>query len=82
MVAAGHTTIKVFMCMEAFDKHVLAYLAALRAAGEAGMLTLIHCEDWAIISATSQALLAEGRGSLRYYAESRPVVSEVVAAQR
>jgi dihydropyrimidinase len=82
MVAAGHTTIKVFMCMEEFDQHVLAYLAALRAAGEMGLLTMIHCEDWAIISATCQALLAEGRGSLRYYAESRPVVSEVVATQR
>jgi dihydropyrimidinase len=82
MVAAGHTSIKMFMCMEAFDKHVLAYLAALRAAGEAGMLTLIHCEDWAIISAATETLLAEGRGSLRYYAESRPVISEVVATQR
>jgi dihydropyrimidinase len=82
MVAAGHTTIKVFMCMEEFDKHVLAYLAALQAAGEMGILTLIHCEDFAIISATCQALLAEGRGSLRYYAESRPVISEVVATQR
>jgi dihydropyrimidinase len=82
MLAAGHTTIKMFMCMEEFDKHVLAYLAALQAAGEMGILTLIHCEDWAIISATCQALLAEGRGSLRYYAESRPVISEVVATQR
>jgi dihydropyrimidinase len=82
MVAAGHTTIKVFMCMEDFDKHVLAYLAALQAAGEMGMLTMIHCEDFSIISAATEALLAEGRGSLRHYAESRPVVSEVVATQR
>jgi dihydropyrimidinase len=82
MVAAGHTSIKVFMCMEAFDKHVLAYLAALQAAGEAGMLTMIHCEDLSIISAATEVLLAEGRGSLRYYAESRPVISEVVATQR
>lgn len=82
MVAAGHTTIKVFMSMEEFDKHVLAYLTVLRAAGEMGILTMIHCEDRAIISAASQALLSEGRGSLRYYPESRPVVSEVVATQR
>jgi dihydropyrimidinase len=82
MVATGHTTIKVFMCMEEFDKHVSAYLAALRAAGEKGILMMVHCEDFAIISTISQALLAEGRGSLRYYAESRPVVSEVVATQR
>jgi dihydropyrimidinase len=70
MAAAGHTSIKVFMCMEDFDQHVLGYLAALQAAGEVGMLTMIHCEDWAIISATSQTLWAEGRSSLRYYAES------------
>jgi len=82
MVAAGHTSIKVFMCVEEFDKHVLAYLAALQAAGEMGLLTMIHCEDFAIISAATETLLAEGRGSLRFYAESRPVVSEVVATQR
>ncbi|MGA9348794.1 MAG: amidohydrolase family protein [Anaerolineae bacterium] len=82
MVAAGHTTIKVFLCTEEFDKHVLAYLEMLQAAGEMGILTVIHCEDWAIISAKCQALLAQGHGSLRYYAESRPVVSEVVATQR
>jgi dihydropyrimidinase len=82
MAAAGHTSIKVFMCMEDFDQHVAAYLAALRAAGETEILTMIHCEDLAIISAATEALLAEGRGSLRYYAESRPVVSEVVATQR
>jgi dihydropyrimidinase len=82
MAAAGHTSIKVFMCMEEFDRHVSAYLAALQAAGETGILTMIHCEDLPIISAATEALLAEGRGSLRYYAESRPVVSEVIATQR
>jgi len=82
MATAGHTTIKVFMCTEDFDKHVLGYLAALQAAGEMGLLTMIHCEDFAIISAATETLLAEGHSSLRYYAESRPVISEVVATQR
>jgi dihydropyrimidinase len=82
MVAAGHTTIKVFMCTEEFDQHVLAYLEMLQAAGEMGILTVIHCEDFAIIAAACRALLDEGRGSLRYYPESRPVVSEAVATQR
>ena len=82
LVAQGFTSLKVFMVMQDFDSHSSDYLAALKAAGEMGILTLIHCEDAAIISVTSQALLAEGRGSLRYYAESRPVVAEEVATQR
>jgi dihydropyrimidinase len=82
MTAIGHTTIKVFMSMDTFDKHILAYTAALRAAKEAGIITMIHCEDSAIISAAVKTLLSEGRGSLRYYAESRPESAEVVATQR
>jgi dihydropyrimidinase len=82
LVAQGFTSLKVFMVMQEFDRHSSEYLIALKAAGEMGILTLIHCEDAAIISVTSQALLAEGRGSLRYYAESRPVVAEEVATQR
>jgi dihydropyrimidinase len=82
LVAGGFTSLKVFMVMQEFDRHSSDYLTALKAAGEMGILTLIHCEDAAIISVLSGALLAEGRGSLRYYAESRPVVAEEVATQR
>jgi dihydropyrimidinase len=82
LAAQGFTSLKVFMVDPAFDRHSAGYLAALKAAGEMGILMLIHCEDAAIISVTSQALLAEGHGSLRHYAESRPVVAEEVATQR
>jgi dihydropyrimidinase len=82
LAAEGCTTIKVFMSMKDFDRHISGYLTALRVAGEMGILTMIHCEDYATISVATEALLAEGRGSLRYYAESRPVVAEVVATQR
>ncbi len=82
LVAEGCITLKVFLCTSEFDEHALAYLAALRAAGEAGVLTLIHAEDHAIIAEATRGLLAEGRGALRYYAESRPVIAEVAATQR
>ncbi|MFX1537057.1 MAG: dihydroorotase family protein [Promethearchaeota archaeon] len=82
LVEKGCTTIKVFMVTNDFDKNSLGYLKALQAAKDAGMLTLIHCEDNAIITATCEAMMAEGRGSLINYAESRPVISEVVATQR
>ncbi|MGD9376296.1 MAG: amidohydrolase family protein, partial [Anaerolineae bacterium] len=82
LIEKGCTTIKIFMPMPEFDTHVEAYLAAIEAAGELDMLTMIHCEDQAILAAASRALLARGRSSLRHYAESRPVIAEVVATQR
>lgn len=82
LVEKGCTTIKVFMCTDDFDEHSLEYLKALQAAKDAGILTMIHCEDNAIITATCQSMMVEGRGSLTDYAESRPVISEVIATQR
>ncbi|MFQ6124770.1 MAG: amidohydrolase family protein [Candidatus Heimdallarchaeota archaeon] len=82
LVEKGCTSVKVFMCTDNFDEYSLGYLKALQAAKNAGILTMIHCEDNAIINATCQALMAESRGSLSNYAESRPIISEVVATQR
>jgi len=82
LVEQGCTSIKVFMSTEDFDRNPLEYLKVLEAAKKAGILTMIHCEDYAILTATRQALMADGRGSLAYYAESRPIISEVVATQR
>ena len=78
----GQPSLKVFMVRPAFDQDVPGFLAVLSGAGAAGLLTMVHCEDAAIFSMTTERMLAEGRGSLRYYAESRPVVAEVVATQR
>jgi len=82
MVSEGHTSIKIFMVTENFDRGVSQYLTAIREAGENGILSMIHCEDAAIINDAVKKLMAEGFGSLKYYWESRPVVSEVVATQR
>jgi len=46
------------------------------------LITLIHCEDHAIIEAATERLIASNKTSLRYYPESRPIISEVIATQR
>ena len=58
------------------------YVATLDAAGRAGILTMVHCEDWPILAHVAAELTAAGRTSLEYFPDSRPVVAEVVATQR
>lgn len=82
LMEKGCSTIKIFMVTDDFDKNNLNYLKAIQAAKEAGMLTMIHCEDNPIIKYTCEKMISEGKGSLKYYADSRPVISEVVATQR
>jgi dihydropyrimidinase len=78
----GCNSIKVFMVTPWFDSQVQKYIDTIRVAGEHGLITVIHCEDHALIEDATARLMAKGKFSLRYYAESRPVVSEVVATQR
>lgn len=82
LLERGCNSIKFFTTFAWFDAHVQDYLEATRRAGASGLLTLIHCEDHPIIAAATASLIAAGRGALRYYAESRPVIAEVVATQR
>jgi len=80
--AAGCASIKIFLVAHDFDRQGAAVLDAVRRAGAHGLLTLLHCEDHAIIADATARLLAEGRRAPRYYGEACPVVSEVVATQR
>ncbi|HLW61745.1 MAG TPA: amidohydrolase family protein [bacterium] len=78
----GHTSLKFFMVTPGFDRQVAGFLEATERAAAAGLITMIHCEDYAIIARATARLIAEGRSDLRHYAESRPVVSETVATER
>ncbi|TET27930.1 MAG: dihydropyrimidinase [Candidatus Heimdallarchaeota archaeon] len=78
----GCSTIKIFMVTDDFDANSGEYLKAIQAAKDAEMLTMIHCEDNTIIKETCEKMIAEGKGSLKYYADCRPVKSEVVATQK
>jgi dihydropyrimidinase len=80
--AAGHTSLKYFMSFGGFTSNPSPYLEAMRLAKEAGMITLIHCEDEAIMTHALDRLLAEGRDAIADYPASRPVSAEVSATAR
>src|SRR5262245_30192943 len=77
-------TLKIFMVRPAFDQNAAGFVKLIRAAGAAGLLTMLHCEDASIITTTQERMMAEGRGALKgqNFAESRPVVAEEIATQR
>jgi dihydropyrimidinase len=82
LLGVGCNSMKVFTVFPNFDSQVQGYVEAIRRAGENGLITVIHCEDYALIEDATARLVAHGKSSLRYYADSRPVISEVVATQR
>lgn len=78
----GCNTIKIFMVTDDFDTNFSLYEKAIRTANEYEMLSMIHCEDNTLIKNTCQEMIAAGNGSLKNYAESRPVLSEVLATEK
>ncbi len=82
LAETGQTTIKVFMVRPSFDSNAPGFVNTMHAARDTGVLMMMHCEDAAIVQITSQRMLAEGRGSLRYFADARPVAAEEAATLR
>jgi dihydropyrimidinase len=78
----GCSSLKVFLSTPRFDPQATAYVEAIRRAGAAGLISMLHCEDFALIQHATDRLMAAGKTSLRYFAESRPVAAEVLATQR
>ena len=81
LAARGQPSHKVFMTARDFGAHRTAFIEVLEAARNAGVVTLLHCEDTAILQVALRRLRAEGRTSLEHFAESRPVLAEVAATQ-
>jgi dihydropyrimidinase len=82
LLDTGCNSIKIFTVFPWFDAQMRSYMEAIRLAGVSGLITLIHCEDHTLIEEATARLVAASKTSLRYYPESRPVVSEVIATQR
>jgi dihydropyrimidinase len=82
LAARGQPSIKVFMVGADFGTYLGAFVQLLEAARDAGVVTLVHCEDGALLAAAVRRLTAEGRTSLEHYGDSRPVIAEVVATQQ
>jgi dihydropyrimidinase len=77
----GQPSFKIFMTGAEFGAHTAALIALLEAARDAGVLIMVHCEDGALLAASVRRLQAAGTTSLEHYAQSRPVIAEVKAAE-
>jgi dihydropyrimidinase len=82
LAESGHTSIKVFMVQAGFQRDPAGYLDLLARAGAAGVLTMMHCEDAAILRFALDRLRSQGRTGAEHYAESRPVAAEAAATER
>jgi dihydropyrimidinase len=83
VVAEGHTSFKIFMTgLAGFDECSVEYANAMAEAARLGGLINIHCEDQTCISYQTRRLEAEGHSDIRHYADSRPRLSEGIAAER
>jgi dihydropyrimidinase len=78
----GQPSFKVYMTRADFGAHIAEFIRLLEAARDAGVVTLIHCEDGALLSAAARRLEAAGRTALTNYGESRPIVAEVAATHQ
>lgn len=81
LAARGQPSHKVFMTRGDFGERRRALIDVLEAARDAGVVTLMHCEDGAILAAALDRLRTEGRTSLAHYAESRPELAETAATR-
>ena len=79
LAAAGHTSMKVFLSDPQFASGTPGLAEAIAAAGRAGSLTLVHCEDQGILHRAARDLIESGRGAVRNFPEARPVSAEVEA---
>ncbi|MBI4278695.1 MAG: dihydropyrimidinase [Armatimonadetes bacterium] len=82
LAADGHTSLKIFLLFEHFDARVADYIKAIQTAGRHGTISMLHCEDGALIRCVCQELLAKGLGAPRYYPNSRPVFTESASVER
>jgi dihydropyrimidinase len=83
LAAEGHRSLKLFMTLDDFDARLEAYTRALAAAGQAGSITMVHCEDHNSLRCACEALFAAGAGrDLHRFGDSRPVAAERLATQR
>jgi len=82
LAADGHASLKVFLTSPAYAPGTPALAGAVAAAGRAGSLTLLHCEDGAILQRTGEELIASGRGAVRHFPDARPVSAEAQAVDQ
>ena len=78
----GHNTVKVFLSHPDFAAGTPGLAEAVAAAGQAGSLTLLHCEDAGILKQAGQELIDAGHGTISHFPEARPVRAETEAVDQ
>jgi dihydropyrimidinase len=78
----GHASIKMFLADPDVAADEGALLAAASAAKAAGSVTLLHCEDGAMLKQAGEKLIAEGRGAVANFPDARPVAAEVASVDQ
>ncbi|HEX4092303.1 MAG TPA: amidohydrolase family protein [Trebonia sp.] len=79
---AGHASVKVFLSDPDFAAGTPGLSDAIAAAGQAGALTLVHCEDARMLAHAGHQLIESGRGSAGDFPDARPVSAEVEAVEQ
>ena len=82
LAADGHASLKVFLSNPEFAAGTPGLADAIAAAGRAGALTLVHCEDAGMLAHAGHELIESGRGAVRNFPDSRPVSAEVEAVEQ
>jgi len=73
------------MPTEQFDKNSLAWVKKFRASAQAGIVSAIHAEDYAINAEAQERLMSENGGAggtIHNFSQAFPVISEIFAIQR
>jgi dihydropyrimidinase len=73
------------MAQESYDKNSLAWMKLFRVSGEAGVVSMIHAEDYSIMADAQQRLATENQGTgltIKNFPQSSPMIAEVLAVER
>lgn len=81
LVADGYTSFKIFM-MIGFEQRARDFMRLFGAAADCGAPLAIHAEDEHVIGYCTERLLAAGNAGVKYFAASRPPLSEGAAVAR
>jgi dihydropyrimidinase len=82
LAADGHASIKVFLSDPDYAAGTPGLADAIAAAGRAGSLTLVHCEDAGMLARTGRELTGSGHGAVCHFPAARPVSAEVEAVDQ
>jgi dihydropyrimidinase len=83
LVGDGVPSVKVYTTYRPnYYEDDAALLRVLEAAGRQDVLVMVHCENDALVSAATGALVESGLTGLAHHGEARPALAEVEAAHR